>query len=633
MATLALAAAAGAALSLAWAGRGEPWAAAGVLAVVAALLLVRGWAGPAASLGAERFRHAFSASLSGAALLGLDGVIQEVNATLARQLGLSAATLRGRDIGEFVSADDLPGLLRSLNRLARPGNHETARVEATLLAGAGDPFLAELDFTLVRGTGEPFLHCQVRDVTADRSARDLLAHQANTDPLTGLPNRALLIARLQTALIANRQRGVAVGVLLIDLDRFKLINDSCGHGAGDKLLLTIADRLRHVVRDHDTVARLGGDEFVVMCEGHDAPAAIARIAVDVVDAIGQPVAIHDFEVTVGASVGIAVAAGHSRAEGRAGYQIAPREPEDLLREADLAMYTAKSSGGNRAELFDHMLRDRVTQRLRTEIALRRALRQQQLSVHYQPIVDLRTGAWTHLEALVRWPDPAQGLLKPSAFMAIAEETELVAEVGRFVVARACRDMAVLRRETPAARGLRLAVNVSMRQLGRTGFATELMGVAEDNGLSGEDLAIEVTETLLMAETTGPATAGVALSELHRAREHSAQVLLDDFGTGFSSLSRLRALPVDTVKVDRSFISGNGDRLRDPAIVQAIIDLAATLRLAVVAEGVETEQQRLALAQLGCAQAQGYLFGRPMAIEEVRACIDSARARVAVPAGG
>jgi diguanylate cyclase (GGDEF)-like protein/PAS domain S-box-containing protein len=429
-----------------------------------------------------------------------------------------------------------------------------------------------------------------------------IRHRALHDPLTGLPNRMLALDRLAGALARRRRDEGAVAVVLLDLDHFKLVNDSLGHEAGDALLTALAPRLQDAVRPSDTVARLGGDEFVVVCEDLDGARAAVHVAERLVAAVRQPLVLGDAEHFASASIGIALA------------ESADADPQTLIRDADAAMYRAKERGRGRYELFDESLRRRVLVRLRTESELRRALERDELLVHYQPIVDVREQSITAVEAVVRWMHPERGLLEPIEFINVAEETGLIGPRGDIVLSTACRDVADWQRRFEGEPPMMLCVNASATQIADTAFPARVAEYARRSGLAAGSLAIEITESVLIDEAHAPVTV------LNRMRDYGLVLMLDDFGTGYSGLSYLRRFPLDALKIDRSFIAGLGADDEDSAIVAAIIGMARTLGLTVVAEGVENRAQLAQLMQLDCDRAQGFLFAPPVPAERIEQMI-------------
>jgi diguanylate cyclase (GGDEF)-like protein len=436
-------------------------------------------------------------------------------------------------------------------------------------------------------------------------ATDRLSTQATTDTLTALPNRALALDRLQQALLRSGRTGSLMAVLFVDLDRFKMVNDTRGHEAGDEVLRAIAGRLTGMVRTADTVARLAGDEFVVISESLTGAPEAVQLGERIVAALSAPITIQcggERQVSVGASVGIALTAGN-----------AELLPEDLLRDADVAMYRAKQRGRGRVEVFDDALRVAVERRLDTQDDLRRGIAAGQLRVHYQPIVDTDADTPTGVigvEAVVRWQHPDRGLLGPGEFMEVAEETGLTVPLGAAVLAQACRQVVAWRAGQPGCQRLQLAVNVSGAQLGHPSFLPAVAVALADSGLDPDALWLEITETSIMTD------AAVVCSTLAAIRELGVHLAIDDFGTGYSSLAYLRRFPIEMLKIDPSFVAGLGQDREDEAIVAMIIGLARTLDLVVVAEGVETAGQLDELRRCGCHIVQGGHFGAPASAEEL-----------------
>jgi diguanylate cyclase (GGDEF)-like protein len=422
-----------------------------------------------------------------------------------------------------------------------------------------------------------------------RRAFDDAVHQATHDSLTGLPNRSLVLDRLDQALARSQRTGRRVTVLFTDLDRFKVINDSFGHTAGDGVLLRVSQRLQGAVRPHDTVGRLAGDEFVIVCEGltdRDALDVAERVAA----AVSKPIMLGGRESVITASIGIAHAEPGTRAE-------------DMLRDSDVAMYGAKERGRCRIELFDAEMRRRLIDRLELERCLRSALTSGELRLEYQPIVSFGDWRVSAAEALVRWEHPERGLVLPTEFVPVAEESGLILPLGRWVLVEACRQLAAWR--AAGRTELRVTVNLSARQFSDPDLTAVVAEALARAGLPGDALWLEITESVLMEEVEAAADTLLALKRL------GVHLSVDDFGTGYSSLSYLKQFPVDVLKIDRSFIDGLGTDPEDGAIVLAIVSLARALRLEVVAEGVEHLHQLEALQRLGCNAVQGFLLARPV----------------------
>jgi diguanylate cyclase (GGDEF)-like protein len=429
-----------------------------------------------------------------------------------------------------------------------------------------------------------------------------LTRQANHDSLTGLANRAAFRARLEAALARPERRSGTLAVLFVDLDDFKDVNDTLGHAAGDELLSVVAARLEATVRPGDLVARLGGDEFALLLDGVPDPAVALAVAERTVTALAAPVEINGTWVHVGASVGLAMRHDDS-------------DPESFMREADVAMYTAKGRGKNRVEQYDAVLDEAVVEHNELKADMAGAAGRGEFVLDYQPIVDLATGTFAGVEALVRWQHPTRGLLPPFAFIDLAEETGAIVGIGAWVLETAARQVQSWRRRYGLA-ALWISVNVSVRQLDDPGFAALVGDVLQRTGLDPARLVLEVTESVLADP------AGGAAGALETLRQLGVRVALDDFGAGYSSIGYLRQLPVDILKIDRSFVSGHGARPRSVPILEGIIDLAHKLSLGLIAEGIEEPEQLDLLRRLGCPLGQGFLLARPASPEEVTALLAS-----------
>jgi diguanylate cyclase (GGDEF)-like protein/PAS domain S-box-containing protein len=525
------------------------------------------------------------------------GRIVYTSPAVMRVLGHSPADLEGRNVYTFAHPDDLVRVKAAASELTNTPAM-SGPIELRVLHANGSWRHFEVVATnLVDNPAVNGLVLNARDVSDRVEAAEILATRAYHDELTGLPNRALLLKRLREALQHAQERRRMVGVLFLDLDRFKIVNDSLGHTAGDELLREVARRIQDISRPGDTVARLGGDEFVVIINGMvrrgDAVLAARRLR----RAIAKPIKLGSDSTVVTTSLGIAVAEGHE-------------SPEDLLRDSDTALYRAKDQGRDRADMFDDHLRDQAVRRHSVEQHLRRALDERLVEVLYQPIVDLKTGAITGAEALVRLRELDGSLMSPIEFIDIAEDTGLIIRLGAQVLAIATRRAASWVSRY-SGHSLHVAVNVSARQMADSSFAQQVASELASTGLPAELLSLELTESALIE---GNPTTEKTLNQLTAL---GIQLGLDDFGTGFSSLAYLKRFPIDFVKIDRTFVDGLGTDDNDTAIVKATIALSHSLGLRVVAEGVETVAQRDLLKELGCDLGQGYLFARPldaMAIE-------------------
>jgi diguanylate cyclase (GGDEF)-like protein len=475
-------------------------------------------------------------------------------------------------------------------------------VPIVVLSGLDDEDLAlravqggAQDYLIKGRVDDQIVSRSVRYAIERKRAEVALAHQALHDALTGLPNRALFIDRLKLALARSERRSASVAVLFLDVDRFKLINDSLGHEAGDRVLVDVGSRLQEALRPGDTVARFGGDEFTALCEDVPSERAVLMIADRMAEAVGMPFALGDGgETFLTASIGIAMAEGPS-ADGLA---------ESLVRDADAAMYRAKERGKSRVELFDERLRERAVRRLSIESALHRALERQELVLHYQPQIDLHSGRVVSWEALVRWEHPERGLLTPGDFIAVAEETGLIVELGIWVMEEACRQAERWTSLPGAVPDPTMGVNLSGRQLSQPELLDMVARAVSGAGLAPSRLCLEVTESVVMED------AGDAAETLGALREMGVKLAIDDFGSGYSALSSLKRFSVDVLKVDRAFVAGLGRDSTDGPIMAAIIDLTHALGLRAVGEGVERADQLAVLRALGCDMGQGFYFGRP-----------------------
>ena len=549
----------------------------------------------------ERFRALIQNSSDVVAIVGADGVTRYVSPVVERVLGYKPEngighsafrqpvmhpddSERVRDV--FAGIMGIPGAEATVDFRLRHADGRWVQVEANTKNMLADPSIGGIVVNY-------------RDITQRRTLEERLRHQAFHDPLTELPNRALFMNRLGFALTRAERSKKAAAVLFLDLDNFKLVNDSLGHEVGDRLLVSVAERLRASLRAEDTAARFGGDEFTVLLEDVTDVTDAVRVADKITRALSAPFVLESREVFVTTSIGIVLGtSGHER-------------PTDLLRNADVALYRAKANGKATYEVFDGLMNVQAVERLDLEADLRRAIERREFVVHYQPQLELQTGSLAGWEALVRWMHPERGPIPPGAFLSVAEETGLIFQIGSQVLEEACRQAREWNEQHPETDApLKMSVNISARQLQRPDeLVREVVRVLEETRLASGSLVLEITESMLMGD------AEHNVDVLGRLKALGIGIAVDDFGTGYSNLAYLKRFPVDLLKVDKTFVDGLEDNPEDTAIVRAIVDLARAMGMRTVAEGIETTEQASLLRDLECEFGQGYYFSEPLPAAE------------------
>jgi diguanylate cyclase (GGDEF)-like protein/PAS domain S-box-containing protein len=539
-----------------------------------------------------RFRGTFDDAPIGMGMVAPDGRFTRVNASLCDTTGYTQAALLGMRIQDLGVDGAGEGW----------ADWTGEEVEARLRRADGSIGWVLSRQSLVKdGQGSHYV-VQFMDISERKEVESRLAFQAHHDVLTGLPNRVQFVRRLADTLKGAHPASGHVAVCYIDLDNFKVINDSLGHEAGDRLLLMAADRLAKALRPGDVVARMGGDEFTVLLRDVIDESDALQVAERLVDVLRPAFVLDGEQRFLTASVGLTVTGDPAA------------QPDDMLRDADIAMYRAKERGKSQCALYDDSLRARSIERLELESGLRHALARDEMRLVYQPEVSLATGRIMAVEALLRWHHPDRGVISPAKFIPIAEQSGLIVPIGEWVLREACRTAAEWRRET-GVDDLTIAVNLSPRQLGAVNLVEVVAEALADACLPAESLCLEVTETALEADMD------LALEALGRLKELGVRLAIDDFGIGYSSLKHLKQLlPVDIIKIDKSFVDGLVNRADDRAIVEAVVRLASALHVDAIAEGVEHAEQAAALRSLSCTYAQGYHFARPGAPEDVRALL-------------
>ncbi|MBI5722238.1 MAG: EAL domain-containing protein [Burkholderiales bacterium] len=561
-----------------------------------------------ARLNQQRFIAAFTHAAAGMAIVGPAGRLMQVNRALCELLGASEDELLGKAFATHLHAGDAELFERQTADVLRH-RERSFSIELRLLTRSGHDrngdIWASLHCSHFDDPGETgtCLIYQLHDISSRRLAESRLQHIAFHDGLTDLANRHFFEQRLAVAVErCRREAERPFAVIFLDLDRFKLVNDSLGHVAGNHLLREVARRLVDALPPDDLVARLGGDEFAVLLEGPGAPAQGRERAHRLLAALGQPLVMHGTEVLPAASFGITFSGD------------GPRSVDEVLRDAELAMYAAKDSGRGRVLAFDSTMHDRIADKLALEADLRRAIGAGQLTVMFQPIYDLEPYRLYGFEALARWVHPERGAISPSVFVTLAEESGHIEALSAWVVEHAVQQLAAWQRSEPRFRGLCMHVNISGRDLQHSRFVTHVQQVLGRHGVAAAQLALEITETTLMGQLD------MALAAMHRLREAGVRFSIDDFGTGYSSLAYLGTLPIDSLKIDRSFVMHMETKPQNVEIVRAVMNLGSSLGKRVVAEGIETAAQLAQLRALGVPSGQGFLLSPPLRADQVPAAL-------------
>lgn len=540
----------------------------------------------------ERFRSAFDDASVAMAILGLDDTILRVNEAMCELSGYQEQDIVGKRGIDLSHPDDVGFAIPYMARVIA-GEMKSFQMEHRYIHRDGSTVWGLVNISAARDAdGQPMhLLAQIQDITERKLLEQNLHHQAYHDTLTGLPNRAMLLDHLSMALTFQERSGNATGLLFLDLDNFKIVNDSLGHVAGDDLLVQLAGRLLACVRGEDTVARLGGDEFAILIRSLPSAAYAVDIAQRVIRSFEDPFHIQGRQISASPSIGIVISETGDT-------------PDEVLRQADVAMYRAKALGRNRIELFDSEMHADAMQRLELEHDLRIAVNEQQFTVYYQPTIDIQKRAICGVEALVRWIHPERGIVPPDEFISLAEGTGLILPLGHFVLLEACRQGQKWVASGYLSEDSSISVNISGLQFAQHNLVRQIRDVLDETGLAPHQLVLEMTETVLMDDIDE------SVERLDELSDLGVRIAIDDFGTGYSSLSYLRRFPVDLLKIDRSFVARLTTSSADTAIVNAIVSLGSSLGIRTVAEGVETPAQLEHLAGIGCHWAQGYLFARP-----------------------
>ncbi len=547
-----------------------------------------------------KYRGIFENAIEGIFQVDTSGRFISVNPAMARILGYASPSDLIGSVDDVATRLFLePGKSEKFHRMLED-HGSVLGFEFQAYRQDGDPMWGTINAHLVDSKNESSLHIEgtLEDASEQKRVEEQLLHQSLHDSLTGLPNRALFMDRLTQAISRCARHNSFFALLYLDVDRFKVINDSLGHASGDQFLIDMAERLKLLTREADTLARLGGDEFAVISEQVKTLSGATHVAERILEDLRNPFSIEDREIYSTVSIGIICCSGFC---GTA---------EELLRDAELTMYRAKSTGKARFEVFDNALHDESIHILTMETEFRRALAHQEFELFYQPIVDVQTGMVISLEALLRWRHPTRGLVPPLEFIPMAEENGLIIPLGAWVLEEACRQLGVWQSEFPRPEPLAMSVNISASQFMQADLVPRLKILLAEAGIAPRTLELEITESVIMDKGKG------AIGRLDELKSLGLQLFVDDFGTGYSSLSYLHRFPIDMLKIDKSFVSEIDAKGGHTEIVRAIVGLGRNLGLGLIAEGVETHAQWEAIRELGCQLAQGYLFSRPVPASEI-----------------
>lgn len=554
----------------------------------------------------ERFRNAFDYAAVGMALVQPSGKLLKVNRKLCDILGYDEKELLEINYEDLIYIEDLESLKLNLSKLL-VGDLPSFELEKRVYHKSGETLWLNWSSSFLKDDLNNTSHFifQLQDITDRKHAEERLAHDSLHDALTGLPNRTLFLDRLNFAFSrAKRNFNTKFAVLYLDFDRFKLVNDNFGHLVGDKLLIEISERLLSTMRASDTIARLGGDEFTMLVEEISSPEEVQQVADRIREEIAKPFNLNgqDFFATI--SIGIA------------NWTRDYEQPEFLLRDADTALYQAKRSGRDRYKIFDKEMHQRALRLLQIETDLRHAIDRKEFFLVYQPIVNLASQRLCGFEALIRWQHPVHGLISPLDFISIAEETGLIVPIGQWVLREACNQLRTWQKKSKESEDLWISVNVSTKQFTHTDLVLLVSEILEETGLDPNCLKLEVTESAMVDNID------YAVGVMENLKQLGLKLSIDDFGTGYSSLSYLHRLPLNSLKIDRSFVNQMSESTENQEIIKTIISLAQSLRLEIIAEGVETSTQMSQLKNLACQFGQGYFFAKPLEASKVESLIEN-----------